>query len=124
MSKAPDRILDAHDRFTTGDRTIAGLTVGEFWRWAFSNFASNTTRGILAEYLVAGALGCPLLDGRDAWADCDIKTPDGLLIEVKATGYLQTWESRGSTPCFRGLRGQRATEDGASSEGPAVVRAH
>lgn len=29
-----------------------------FWKWAFSDFLSNTLRGVLAEFIVATALGC------------------------------------------------------------------
>jgi hypothetical protein len=31
--------------------------VSDFWRWGFSNLTDNTTRGVLAEFLVASALG-------------------------------------------------------------------
>ena len=42
-----------------GGRRFVGLdaTVADFWRWAFSDLRDNTTRGILAEFLVAKAVG-------------------------------------------------------------------
>jgi hypothetical protein len=62
----------------------------DFWQWAFSDFLSNSLRGILAEYIVGKALnatGTP----RTEWDAYDLITPDGLRIEVKSSGYLQTW---------------------------------
>jgi hypothetical protein len=41
--------LDGGGRFTGLDATVS-----DFWRWAFSDLRDNTTRGILAEFLVAG----------------------------------------------------------------------
>lgn len=66
------------------------IEVGAFWSWAFSDLASNITRSILAEFLVARALGDtrPL---RTEWADVDVLTPDGVRVEVKSAAYLQTW---------------------------------
>jgi len=62
----------------------------EFWKWAFSDFMSNALRGVLAEYIVACAIGCTerLRVECDAY---DLVTPDGTRIEVKPSAYLQTW---------------------------------
>jgi hypothetical protein len=62
----------------------------DFWRWAFSNLAGNSLRRLVAEYLVARALGITA-HGRVEWDAVDIKTEDGLLVEVKCSGYLQSW---------------------------------
>lgn len=40
--------------FSSGD-----LTVGDFWRWAYSDILSNRNRGIFAEFLVGAALKTP-----------------------------------------------------------------
>ncbi|WUD78221.1 hypothetical protein OG937_44150 [Streptomyces sp. NBC_00510] len=65
-------------------------TLGEFWRWACSDLANNTMRGVLAEYLVATALG--VADGtRTEWDSVDIRTPAGWRVEVKSAAYLQSW---------------------------------
>lgn len=65
----------------------------DFWRWASSDLANNTTRGIFAEYLVACALG--LNDGiRIEWDAFDLLTPLGVRIEVKSSAYLQSWFHR------------------------------
>ena len=33
------------------------LSKQEFWEWAYDDLLTNTTRGVLAEYIVATALG-------------------------------------------------------------------
>lgn len=70
-----------------------------FWRWGFSDVRSNVTRGVLAEFLVACALGLQKKP-RMAWSSHDLEYK-GKKIEVKATGYLQTWSyGKGSKPGF------------------------
>ena len=65
-----------------------------FWQWAGSDIVSNVWRGLIAEYLVAQAVG--IGEGaRDEWAMYDIHTPDGLKIEVKSSAYLQSWYQEG-----------------------------
>lgn len=70
-----------------------GSTIRDFWSWSFSDLRSNTERGVFAEYLVARAVGdqTPL---RKSWANHDVTTPSGIRIEVKASGYLQSWHQR------------------------------
>jgi hypothetical protein len=50
LTPAPVVPLNGSERFTGLDATVA-----DFWRWAFSDLRNNTTRGILAEFLVARA---------------------------------------------------------------------
>ena len=50
----------------------------------------NTQRGAIAEYLVACALGMDK-EPRITWNRCDLLTPEGIRIEVKSAGYLQSW---------------------------------
>ncbi|MFF4605754.1 hypothetical protein ACFY12_23805 [Streptomyces sp. NPDC001339] len=64
--------------------------LGEFWSWACSDLANNTMRGILAEYLVATALGAAT-GTRTEWDTVDILTPEEWRVEVKSTAYLQSW---------------------------------
>ena len=61
-----------------------------FWRWAFSDFLSNALRGVLAEYIVASAIGSTQ-KARSEWDAYDLVTEDGLKIEVKSSAYLQAW---------------------------------
>lgn len=61
-----------------------------FWRWAYSDVIDNAERGAFAEYLVACALG--IIDKvRKNWDKYDLLSPEGITIEVKASGYLQSW---------------------------------
>ena len=70
-----------------------GFDVASFWRWAASDLASNVWRGVLAEYLVARALGSEI-GVRTEWDACDIRTGSGLRVEVKSAAYLQSWHQR------------------------------
>ena len=63
----------------------------DYWRWATSDLISNATRGILAEYIVARAVGVSTTDVRDEWAAYDLETPDGIKLEVKSAAYIQSW---------------------------------
>lgn len=79
----------------TGSERFVGLdaTVADFWRWAFSDLRDNTTRGILAEFLVARAVG----DERSlriGWDNFDAQAPDGTAIEVKCSAFLQSWTQK------------------------------
>ncbi len=67
-----------------------GFDLLGFWQWSASDIVSNATRGIVAEYLVANAIG--VADGtRVEWASYDLLDPRGFAIEVKSAAYLQTW---------------------------------
>ena len=78
-----------------GNERFVGLdaTVLDFWRWAFSDLRDNTTRGILAEFLVARAVG----DDRGirvGWDNFDARALDGTQIEVKCSAFLQSWPQK------------------------------
>lgn len=62
-----------------------------FWRWSASDLLSNATRGILAEYIVANALGIGKEGFRDEWAAYDLLMSNGTKVEVKSAAYLQSW---------------------------------
>ena len=65
-------------------------TLGDYWRWSSSSILDNTERGVVAEFLVANALG--LTDKpRVEWGSYDFKMPDGTKIEVKSSAFLQSW---------------------------------
>jgi hypothetical protein len=68
----------------------ADTTVTEFWRWAFSDLRDNTIRRALAEFLVARALRRTHIL-RNSWDNYDVLTTAGVRVEVKASGYLQSW---------------------------------
>ena len=68
-------------------------TVGDFWAWSASDLVANTTRGLLAEYIVGVALDA-VQHPRQEWAAWDLTTPSGAKVEVKSAAFLQGWEQR------------------------------
>ena len=79
------------------------LTLRDFWQWSCSDLVSNATRGILAEYLVATALGLHK-EIRKEWDSYDLKTPSGTRIEVKSAAYIQSWFQRNFSTITFGIR--------------------
>lgn len=72
-----------------------GLTVADFWGWSRSDLLDNTERGVLAEFIVAAALGIPGDGVREGWAAWDLTTLAGVRVEVKSAAYLQSWAQKG-----------------------------
>lgn len=84
------------ERFRDGVRDL-GFDLTGFWQWSCSDLVSNATRGVLAEYLVAKALG--VADGvREEWAAYDLTAADGTRIEVKSAAYIQSWHQERPSP--------------------------
>lgn len=69
------------------------LKLLDFWRWSASDLTNNRMRGILAEFLVASALGIAH-SARIEWDAHDLITFEGVKIEVKSAAYLQSWEQK------------------------------
>ena len=67
----------------------------EFLAWAYDDLLTNTTRGVLAEYIVAKALGIGDTK-RLEWDKHDLDI-DGVGVEVKSAAYVQTWEQTRSS---------------------------
>ncbi len=74
--------------------TATGFSLVEFWSWSMSDLVSNATRGVLAEFIVAKALGLRTDCVRMAWDKCDLVAQDGLNVEVKSAAYIQPWAQR------------------------------
>ena len=68
-----------------------------FWKWSTSDLVSNTARGVLAEYIVAKALGITE-EIRTEWRAFDLETPEGIKIEVKSAAYIQVWKQARHSP--------------------------
>lgn len=81
--------LTGNEPFIAAGRPT-GFDLLSFWQWSSSDLVVNVVRGLLAEYLVAQALGLAE-DVRDPWQPYDLKTPRGLTLEVKSCSYLQSW---------------------------------
>jgi hypothetical protein len=83
------------------------LRLLSFWKWACSAACGNALRGLVAEYLVAHAVNA-VGACRVEWDACDVRTPSGLRIEVKASGYLQSWKQRGLSSISFDIAAKRA----------------
>ena len=72
----------------------ADFSLLDFWQWSTSDLVSNTTRGVLAEYIVAKSLG---IAGtiRSPWDAYDLLLTNGIKIEVKSAAYIQSWYQKG-----------------------------
>ncbi len=81
------------ERFSHGPKKFSQDLLS-FWQWACSDIRSNTWRGLVAEYIVALAVGCEKIP-RKEWGPYDLKTPEGIKIEVKSSGYWQNWRQPG-----------------------------
>lgn len=95
-------------RMLSGDESIAGTSavVRDFWAWTLSDLRTNTVRPMLAEFLVAQALGATA-QPRIEWDAHDVVTAEGLRVEVKSSAYLQAWaQARPSSIRFGGLNGR------------------
>lgn len=68
-------------------------TLIEFWQWSASNILDNTLRGVFAEFLVARSLGIHH-QHRVEWEPFDLRSNEGVRIEVKSAAYVQAWEQK------------------------------
>jgi hypothetical protein len=93
----------------------------EFWQWSASDLISNATRGRLAEFLVAKALG--VATGiRTEWDAFDLLMPSGLKIEVKSCAYLQSWIQKKLSSITFGIQPTRAWNEAARTYDPTAIR--
>jgi hypothetical protein len=109
----------------TGHESFIGIdaTVLDFWQWAVSDLRMNTTRSMLAEFFVALAVGSTATK-RVEWDNYDILTPEGIKIEVKASGYRQSWgQKKKSVPTFGGFIAREYAWETGSYIGEPKVRA-
>ena len=75
-----------------GEKTEYNLL--DFWSWSVSDILSNATRGRFAEFVVGTAVGLDPRNLRDEWDAYDLKTDNGIKIEVKSAAYIQTWNQK------------------------------
>lgn len=77
-----------------------GHTLLAFWQWACSDIVGNTFRGAIGEFIVASAAGMSA-GVQVPWDACDLRLPSGTTVEIKTSGYVQTWEQKAhSVPAF------------------------
>ena len=92
----------------------------EFWEWAYDDLLTNTTRGVLAEYIVAKALGI-----RDTkrleWDQYDLDI-DGDKVEVKSAAYVQTWKQPQLSKIAFGIRPAKGWDARTNTAATSVQR--
>jgi len=94
------------------DELMHGVTVEDFWLWGFSDLRMNIVRGVLAEFLVFKAVCATVPETRSVWDNFDVKSPEDIKIEVKSSGYCQSWPQREPSKIgFSGLTGLRWDPD-------------
>lgn len=90
-----------HKQFLTGSEKFSfegkeiGYSLLDYWSWSFSDIYNNIYRGIMAEYIVATAMGITPPQGdfiRIVWDSYDLLSPKGKRVEVKSASYLQSWD--------------------------------
>lgn len=82
--------LTGNEEFTLHG-TSTGLTISDYWSWAYSDLLNNTYRGVMAEFLVYSSLNTTITQIREDWFPFDVTSPSGRRIEVKSAAYLQSW---------------------------------
>jgi hypothetical protein len=70
---------------------VLPVTLLSFWQWSASDLVSNVTRGRLAEFIVATALGIDTSGVRNEWDAFDLVTRTGIKLEVKSSAHVQSW---------------------------------
>ena len=78
------------EHFLCGEEEL-DIKLINFWSWSQSDILNNSLRGVLAEYIVATALGIDM-GVRVEWDAYDLTTENGIKIEVKSSAYLQSWQ--------------------------------
>ncbi|MDE0661787.1 MAG: hypothetical protein OXI79_19300 [Gammaproteobacteria bacterium] len=106
-----DRLEPLPSDFLRGDTPFRGtgvpsLHLRDYWEWSASCLLDNTTRGVLAEFLVATALqGFVSKRPRSEWDAYDFRAHIGgreVTVEVKSSARVQSWKQRKlSRPQFR-----------------------
>lgn len=99
-----------------------GFDVHSFWAWAFSDLVGNTTRGVLAEYLIARVLGLAQDDTRDAWAPVDLVARSGVKIQVKSAAFVQSWHQEAHSDVLFKVRRTRSWDSNTNRVGAEPER--
>ena len=111
------KLLKGNEPFR-GQGVRKSLRLLDYWRWSGSVLLDNTSRGILAEFLIAAALGLHKKP-RIEWEEYDFRTPSGTTIEVKSSAYVQSWKQSKPSVIQFGIAPHRSwdTETGKYREG-------
>lgn len=85
------------DEQFVSDYSNPNINLSSFWKWSSSDLLTNTTRGILAEFIVASALDL-VENPRNGWESWDFRLKTGVKIEVKSAAKYQTWKQKKCSP--------------------------
>ncbi len=101
-----------------------GISVMDFWRWAFSDLIDNTQRGVMAEFLVYSSLNRITLDmqKRENWLSFDVTSPSGRRIEVKSAAYIQAWTPENIFSQIRFDIGKKLAWDNVTTTSATVAK--
>ena len=109
LSAIQTTIKTGQEQFTFNNEKLS-LNVLSFWKWSNSGLLGNALRGILSEFIVASTID--ILDKpRDEWDAYDLKTKNGLKIEIKSSSYLQSWEQKELSKIIFGIQPTYSLED-------------
>lgn len=89
-------MYNGSEHFSVNGNEIS-LTMQDFWKWAYSDLSNNIHRSVLAEYIVASALGItniPTEASRTIWRPYDLQSKDGYRVEVKSAASVQSWDAK------------------------------
>ena len=103
------------------DGNALSMDLLSFWQWSASDLMGNAMRGILAEYIVASAIDS-VQDCRTEWDAYDIKTQDGIKVEVKSTAYIQSWSQNQLSALQFSIRQTRGWSAETNAYSSQVVR--
>lgn len=117
--------LTGSEEFTLHGKS-SGITVMDFWRWAFSDLIDNTQRGVMAEFLVYSSLKSEYpfhrTQMRENWLPFDVTSPSGRKIEVKSAAYIQAWTPENIFAQIRFDIGKKLAWDNATATSATVAK--
>ena len=116
--------LTGNEEFTLHGKG-AGITVLDFWRWAFSDLIDNTQRGVMAEFLVYSSLKPeypPPAQVGENWLPVEVTSPSGRRIEVKSAAYIQAWTPENIFAQIRFDIGKKLAWDNATATSATVAK--
>jgi len=92
MDPIPITLASGDEKFQYNNKNCDFALI-DFWRWTLSDIITNTTRGMLAEFIVAIALSSNVKRPRDGWQKYDLNYRDHG-IEIKSAAYHQRWKMK------------------------------
>ncbi len=107
------------ERFVKDGKPLA-FNLLDFWKWSASDLLGNTSRGVLAEYIVAQDMGIAD-DVASEWAPYDLRFLD-IKIEVKSGAYLQSWKQTEYSKIVFGIAPRRAWDSEINKMSDEVKR--